>query len=307
MLIVLIKEVEVSNKILFKEPTFYIPVMILFTLSLGSAILIILNSKLEWNWSYIGFNYAITIFKVPLGIFAICGTWAALAAANHRSQLMIQQIEETSSQNVFTNYFKHLEEFQKYIDKNTFLSKNLLNVRDTHDALYGSFDIFTPRVKLEVKDKIHNQVVKVYNILRTIDHGGKLDIELEIKKWNMATSFIERTLNIEAGMTNEDVVVKKIEGHGVPYPKDYVVLMLESGRLFGVLELAMKFSIDSYNSAAFTGLRQAISINRSKGMNSIHNPLFDYMNEFQIIKPIGLGLKEVSIDGLIYLKPKTQE
>ncbi|CAK1722827.1 hypothetical protein F0248_02380 [Vibrio crassostreae] len=297
------KEVYVSNKVLFKEPMFYIPVLILSLMSCSSAIVIVVNSDLIWDWSFKGFNFALTVFKVPVGIFAICGTWAALAAANHRSKLMLHQISETNSQNIFTNYFKHLEEFQKYVEKNEYLTENLLNARDTHDALYGSFDNFTPRVKPEVKQGIHKQLINIYNVLLKVDQGGRLDITLEMQKWNSATSWIERLLNIAPGMTEKDIVIQRVDGLQFPYPKDYLVVIVETGRLYGVLEQALKFSIDDFNTAAFSGLRHALSIKKSRGATA-SNPQFDYTSQYQSITPVGLGLKEITEDGYAYLNQR---
>lgn len=74
-----------------------------------------------------GFNHAVAQFKVPIGILTISIPLLALLAANHRSEqtkkqmiLTLSQIERTDrqitmvqGQNIFSNYFKHLEEFDK--------------------------------------------------------------------------------------------------------------------------------------------------------------------------------------------------
>ena len=43
----------------------------------------------------------------------------ALLAANHRSEQTKAQISSNAQQNLFANFYKHIEEFEKYIDTNT--------------------------------------------------------------------------------------------------------------------------------------------------------------------------------------------
>ena len=63
------------------------------------------------------FNNTLINYKVPLGIFSTLIPIIAVYAANHRSEQTKRQIELSQEQNNFTNYYKHLEEFEKYFDK----------------------------------------------------------------------------------------------------------------------------------------------------------------------------------------------
>jgi len=96
--------------------------------------LIAVNTCLAFDLSADGFNFAVAQFKVPIGILTVSIPLLALLAANHRSeqtkrQMYLtttqiartdqqinrsdQQIKISQGQNVFSNYFKHLEEFEK--------------------------------------------------------------------------------------------------------------------------------------------------------------------------------------------------
>jgi uncharacterized integral membrane protein len=95
------------------------------------AIIIASNSKLDFCWSSIGFNFALDAFKVPLGILALGLTLIGICGANHRSEQTRRQIERTATQitltnkqisitegqNLFSNYYKHVEEFEKFCEK----------------------------------------------------------------------------------------------------------------------------------------------------------------------------------------------
>ncbi len=89
-----------------------IGLIILF--SIVVACCIINTSSLKWSSGYTGWNNALTIFKVPLGILALNIPIVALLAANHRSVQTKEQMRIANAQNVFTNYYRHLEEFEKY-------------------------------------------------------------------------------------------------------------------------------------------------------------------------------------------------
>ncbi|MCQ3031822.1 hypothetical protein NLO88_14255 [Pseudomonas syringae] len=93
----------------------------------GSAIIaltiIFFTPGLTPNFSSDGWNNALVIFKVPLGLLAVLIPLIALFAANHRSvqskaQMVLtqSQIELTQDNNLITNYYKHVDEFQKYVE-----------------------------------------------------------------------------------------------------------------------------------------------------------------------------------------------
>lgn len=96
-----------------------------------AVVCIWLNDRLIFDLSSNGLNSATTLFKVPIGIGTLSIPALALLAANHRSEqtkqqmaLTLDQIKRTDlqiniaqGQNVFSNYFKHFEEFKKRYEK----------------------------------------------------------------------------------------------------------------------------------------------------------------------------------------------
>jgi hypothetical protein len=80
------------------------------------AVVICSNENLVWDFSAAGFNLAIELFKVPLGISALLIPLVALLAGNHRSEQTVHQFGLLQSQNNFQNYHQHREEFRSHCD-----------------------------------------------------------------------------------------------------------------------------------------------------------------------------------------------
>jgi hypothetical protein len=110
--------------------------IVLITIAAAAALsffAILWNGKYNFSFDSEGFNNAVTLFKFPIGLLTISIPALALLAANHRSEqtkrqmaLTLNQIERSDSQieishsqNRFSNYFKHHEEFDKRFKKNT--------------------------------------------------------------------------------------------------------------------------------------------------------------------------------------------
>ncbi|WP_182038966.1 hypothetical protein [Vibrio alginolyticus] len=114
------------------------------------SIVIICNTPITWDFSADGFNYFISTFRFPIAILALIIPIIALLAANHRSEQTKEQIRAANQQNIFTNYYKHLEEFKKYVDTLNIPSVTDIEIRKLHrklfpDALYGDL---SPNINL---------------------------------------------------------------------------------------------------------------------------------------------------------------
>ncbi len=105
---------------------------------------------LSFDFSGDGFNRLIDLYKVPLGILATGLAVIGILGANHRSEQTKRQIQRTShqidlttkqielsrDQNNFSNYFKHIEEFEKYRET---LKSDLVEVkkmRNIHSRIF---------------------------------------------------------------------------------------------------------------------------------------------------------------------------
>lgn len=118
----------------------------LFKLSLSIPLLagtifgfiILANTPLESNWTANGFNHFLDIMKFPIGVMALAIPLAALVLSNYRSIQTAAQIGAQTSQNNFINYYKHLEEFEKYFE-NAIRKSDLhgkFSQRKVHDMVF---------------------------------------------------------------------------------------------------------------------------------------------------------------------------
>jgi len=124
---------------------------------------ILCQENLSWDFSSEGFNNILSIFKVPLGILALLIPIIALLATNHRSVQSVEQIKVAEAQNNFSNSFKHLEEFNKYME-DVIKCDWLITVKDNfaiHRKLF-------PNVRngdYRIDDDIKNKLINIYDDL----------------------------------------------------------------------------------------------------------------------------------------------
>ncbi|MBD0787215.1 hypothetical protein HUO09_12745 [Vibrio sp. Y2-5] len=156
----------VANKSITQLKSLWITIVIIISLSVGSSIWIVIHSDLVYLPSYKGINNLLVIFKVPLGVLALIIPAVAIIASNHRSVQSAKQIELVNSQNNFTNYFKHREEFSIYLSKNedVFNEPNHLHNTLYPDAIKG--DLI---VNKEIIESLIEYIIEFTNILSKLE------------------------------------------------------------------------------------------------------------------------------------------
>jgi len=142
------------------------------------ALYIISTSSLEGALGFQGLNNFIVIFKVPIGIAAISFPLVALVTANHRSIQSKKQIENSQSQiieaeqqNRFSNYFKHLEEFEKHLTPFKEVDETKLHIhsiRVLHGSLFHTFKNFDYDFSTGLKSKFFDTSNEIYRELYQI-------------------------------------------------------------------------------------------------------------------------------------------
>jgi len=122
------------NKSFFELKVCWVTLVIIIVVVVIISTSIVFNSNLVCDLSADGWNYFVSAFKVPLGVLALLIPVGALLAVNHRSEQTKKQIEVANYQNIFSNHYKHMEEFEKYCDSHT---DKKITVIDDKRSLYN--------------------------------------------------------------------------------------------------------------------------------------------------------------------------
>jgi hypothetical protein len=139
------------NKAFLQLTIVHITISAILLITVASIAAILSHDPRPFVFSSAGFNEAAAYLKVPLGLLTVSIPLLALLAANHRSEQTKQQmtltrtqiartdkqIQLTSGQNNFSNFYKHIEVFEKFCAehlKNKSIS--LINPRKTHNYLF---------------------------------------------------------------------------------------------------------------------------------------------------------------------------
>lgn len=153
------------KKSIFSLPIFWIlSGSVVFISSLSTA-LIIAHSSLSFDFSYEGFNSAIEIFKFPIAFLAMLIPLVALINANHRSEQTKAQILYAESQSTFSNYHKHIEEFEKYLDSHLDASITITSKRDLHFKIYPNARTGDFNIQPDLKKMVFNDVVHCFSFI----------------------------------------------------------------------------------------------------------------------------------------------
>lgn len=147
------------------------PVQWCFWIAVGLSVLLALiiaakESSTPFDFSGAGFNQLIELYKVPLGILATGLAIIGIFGANHRSEQTKRQIQRTShqidlttrqidlsrDQNNFSNYFKHIEEFEKYHKTFDGIMVSVSSKRGVHSRVFSNARIGDFHAAKEILD-----------------------------------------------------------------------------------------------------------------------------------------------------------
>lgn len=188
----------------FQLPILWWSVCSFVLLALVIAGVINYNSDLLPRFDYLGFNQAITIFKVPLGLLAFIIPVVALLAANHRSVQTKQQLRLTEQQNIFSNHFKHIEEFEKYISSHINNELFFINNRSAHRILFPTAGEGYLNISESLLDEVNSLLNMTVGLIKQFSGGHKkkpadtiIDIELSIRQ-------VEKLVGLEVIETPTD-------------------------------------------------------------------------------------------------------
>lgn len=111
---------------------------LLFTTAIILTIIIVNKGNYHPDWSPAGFKVFLSDFGFPISIAALIIPASALIATMHRSSQLSTQINLLMDQNNFANYYKHYEEFGKYIEKALDNKSDIELVKEDELRIYRS-------------------------------------------------------------------------------------------------------------------------------------------------------------------------
>ncbi|MCR9628877.1 hypothetical protein NB520_15485 [Vibrio antiquarius] len=140
--------------------------------------------SLELRLTSEGMNHLVfELFKAPVAIVAFILPILGLIGLNHRSEQLKKQIatankqlEASLRQNLFTNYFKHLEEFTKHATNNIDKSALVLAaLRSCHDYLFpNGFSAGDFTISEDARFKLTQLIKKTIADLKAIERPEQI-------------------------------------------------------------------------------------------------------------------------------------
>lgn len=223
-----------------------------------SWVMIIHYSNIDFEFSYVGFNGFIDIFQVPLGILAIIIPIVALLAANHRSEQTKEQLRLTQEQNNFSNYYKHIEEFEKYCEGHKSEIPEINKPRQTYVKIFkesknGIFSISQDSIQ---------EVTKT--VIAIAQHGVGLNSK-DLAVWGAALFAIEEEIETLA-YAFKSYISKSDPRNTVHYADGGAVSISGEGistnfrqffKLFKAIDLIFKFEPSYQTSKELSSLLHA--------------------------------------------------
>lgn len=159
------------EKAFFKLPIVRLTAGALFLGIVASILCIISASDLQFDRSYKGFNQFIEYFKFPIGLLAFLIPLGAIYATNHRSEQFKKQMEVAKNQNNFSNYYKHIEEFEKYISDhiNEVNKVEVTQIRALHNEIFNKASEGDFAISGKVNEQLNQAAISIIQKLKRID------------------------------------------------------------------------------------------------------------------------------------------
>ncbi|WOX06339.1 hypothetical protein [Microbulbifer pacificus] len=244
------------NKSFIELPIVWITVGFI---SLTSAIFVFLiakNGHYEPNLNARGFNFFLSEFKFPLGTLALIIPIVALLSANHRSEQTKAQIYATNSQNLFTNYYKHIEEFEKYISKHENLKESIQNPRKLHKKIYPNARFGETHISNEVTNEIEKKSAAIIDTMLQFSTGHRGTQNDSIFDLNAKIDEFANDFHITFNFKNGKIFSH--EGMTISLPElDLRYLFIRAQRVAQLIETLLTFDTEFESPI---GLRNILNI-----------------------------------------------
>ena len=183
-----------------------------FSMTLG---IFLTAGKLALEPDATGYEVATNLYRAPIAIALLSIPVLALLASNHRSvqtmsqmELTAKQIELTTGQNLFANYYKHIEEFSKWCEHIKGFGE-VKSRRKLHKKLFPNARSGDFAIPGDITFELNEFGSRVIQLLREAQNENSLKPLIKIRQ---VTFEFARTLWLS---------VPSFE-HGQPYIQDYL-------------------------------------------------------------------------------------
>lgn len=244
-----------------------------------------------FDFSGSGFNRFAESYKIPAAFLAIGFTFVGLCAANHRSEQTKKQIERTANQidltnaqialtkaqNNFSNYYKHIEEFEKYCKDHSEKEKYSIHARKLHRIIFSKSNSSTASFKLNEEfisriDSFIDQITSLSAAFNLNDFGARWDNAVTIDI--AIVDFIKESFIYKQKADQSGVQISDKQGRIMILPSEsWNTYFGDFISIIRIIDTALNFDLDYESSAT---VRRALSID----LSSI--PRRDYKERFSL-------------------------
>ena len=221
---------ETKNREVFFDPhtAFFSLPIVYWTIIFGITIILITSSLIiHFDDCYLdlsasGFNKLLTMFKMPVAILGFFAALLAMYATNHRSEQNKASINLSDSQNKFSNYYKHLEEYESYI-KNHFSDqeehlKPIIKTSKLHKALYGN----AKKSGIKISSNLEKEIfISLYNFVEELtkaDFENTENIKLLTLKIDDFTTSLLNKLSNSIKFEPHNITTYNLRGRNIEIP-----------------------------------------------------------------------------------------
>ncbi|KAB8051620.1 hypothetical protein GCN78_11385 [Janthinobacterium rivuli] len=168
---------------LFSLPVVQWTFLVFLCIAIALAATIAIIDPAPFSMTSAGLNNAAEYFKIPLAILAIGLTFIGIYGANHRSEQTKKQIERaltqielsnsqmkiTKEQNNFSNFYKHIEEFDKYCNSISTEKLKITQTRQLHRIIFPKANAISGNY--EVSADFISDLEKLVNLFLDLSNG----------------------------------------------------------------------------------------------------------------------------------------
>jgi hypothetical protein len=194
---------EANEHSLLHESLFTYPLILGYNILVYYVYMISMSYSISINID--GINLFIEIYQPLITILGSIGVFMTFVALINRSELTSKQIviannqyKESQSQNTFTNYFKHLEEFQAYIGREVSMLNYLGDIRKLHGDLYGTFNDFHYEISKSFLIALQNKIDRIHALADKMRDSKPLVMEDWMVELLRNIKWIEDSFSMQA-------------------------------------------------------------------------------------------------------------